>query len=135
MKVEAVLTKRGKGSSNHGRVERVAYGPLMMCCDKMKDAFADNYVGVGGMEDRWEPPAALNIYKCYPYPEGAFWEAMAIERCPWCGEPIEIVTCDDDESVEDRSSGQEEERLARLEGEARRIREKMGKPPARSREQ
>jgi ssDNA-binding Zn-finger/Zn-ribbon topoisomerase 1 len=128
VRVEAVLTKWGSGSPNAGQVERVAYGPLTTRCDEMKVAIEDEYVGVGGMEDRWKPPAAVNIYKCYAYPEGAFWENMAIERCPWCGEPIEIVTRDDEESVEDRGRRQEEERLARLEVEARRLREKLGRP-------
>ena len=64
------------------------------CCDEMADAWKEGFVGFGhiydvsGSKGTW---ATANIYRCYPYPEGVFWHAMPIKRCPWCGEPIELV--------------------------------------------
>ncbi len=62
------------------------------CCKPMEEAFREKYIGFGEFNvDRplnWDNN--VNIFHCSPYPEGAYWEAMAIKSCPWCKEEVKI---------------------------------------------
>lgn len=136
MKIEATLTRYGQdtgpryGGHKAGDVQSVRYAQINECCMKMATAMELGFVGLGGAhEDRDRPPAAVNIYQCFAYPEGAVFDAMAIERCPWCGEAIEVVTSDDEYTYEQKCDRAERRRLERLEAEAKALREKFGKPP------
>ena len=84
-------TKHGKGDLYRYFIKEIKY-----CCDDMKEAFDKKFVGFGDYEDGgyvgfYKANTDINIYFCSPYPEGAFWDAMKINFCPFCGKKIEII--------------------------------------------
>lgn len=63
---------------------------IIDCCERMKEAIKERFIGVGEFEYEYEEGDGINIYKCNPYPEGAVWEDMQITYCPFCGKKTGI---------------------------------------------
>ncbi len=63
------------------------------CCKLMEKAFQEEFIGFGefNVDRPLNKNNNVNIFHCSPYPEGAVWDEMAIELCPWCKEKIEIL--------------------------------------------
>jgi len=63
------------------------------CCKLMEEAFQEGFIGFGefNVERPLNKNNNVNIFHCSPYPEGAVWNEMAIELCPWCKEKIQIL--------------------------------------------
>jgi hypothetical protein len=57
----------------------------------MKEAWSEDFIDFGETESFMNKDNNVNIYRCYPYPEGAAWSEMAIRICPFCAEPIEVL--------------------------------------------
>lgn len=76
-----------------GKVYGIKAIDVEFCCDDMKGAFEENYIRFG----EYPPDSILNydsnvnIYRCFPYPEGACWDEMPIKYCPFCAEEIQII--------------------------------------------
>lgn len=63
---------------------------IKICCDGMRDAINDRFVAIGDYEYPSKNDKTVNIYKCFPWPEGASWDSMEIKFCPFCGKKIEV---------------------------------------------
>lgn len=59
-----------------------------VCCNDMREAMEDNYIGFGEYNSTLNHDSNVNIFCCSPYPEGACWSSMAIKYCPFCAEKI-----------------------------------------------
>jgi hypothetical protein len=94
MKIDIKIEYHVKESTfiKKGEIRDIKAVNIEYCCDKMKAAFSDNFVGFG----EYPPDNILNynkevnIYDCSPYPEGACWNEMPISYCPFCAEKIQI---------------------------------------------
>ena len=69
-------------------------GNREMCCNDMKIALDEHFIGLGDYDNGSfvmpKNEIAINIYQCSPYPEGATWDDMPIQFCPFCGSKIII---------------------------------------------
>ena len=80
----------------NGNVNSRQMVELLPCCEQMSIAVGladpfDCFVGFGEFqEDYGRHPASLNISHCKPWPEGAGWDYMAIQFCPFCAEAITL---------------------------------------------
>jgi len=90
--------QRIKNKSKHGKGNLYEYyiKDIKFCCEKMREAFDKKFIGFGNFEDGGYAGYGkininINIYSCLPYPEGACWEDMKINFCPFCGEKIEVI--------------------------------------------
>lgn len=73
----------------HGYTEFRARS-VKYCCDKMKEAWEDAFIGFGEYDSILHVVDKVCIYHCHPWPEGAAWDEMPICCCPFCGEGITI---------------------------------------------
>ena len=71
-----------------GDVEEIKGEIESSCCLDMKMALDEYYVGFGEYDDLLNEVPGVCIYHCNPYPEGASWDEMIINFCPFCGEEI-----------------------------------------------
>jgi hypothetical protein len=58
----------------------------------MRNAWKDGIINIGdndGYVTKREE-IKVNIYDCHPYCEGAAWDEIQINFCPFCGEEIKI---------------------------------------------
>jgi hypothetical protein len=62
-------------------------GEPEFCCPEMKVAWGEAIVF--GKVDYNGEGNRVHISRCHPYPEGACWDAYAVDFCPFCGEKIE----------------------------------------------
>lgn len=74
-----------------GDVESIASVKQEYCCDNMAEAFKDQFIVFGEYDSMLNRDRNVNIVHCSPYPEGAVWDEMAINFCPFCAAPIEIT--------------------------------------------
>lgn len=74
-----------------GNVRDVTVESVSYYCDEMKEAWDDEFIGLGGFDSCLNKDRNVNIYHCSPYPEGAAWCAMPINYCPFCGAEIAIA--------------------------------------------
>ena len=74
-----------------GDVKEIKAEDITFCCDEMKEAWNDRFIGFGEFESLLNHNSDVNIYHCLPYPEGAVFDEMAIKHCPFCGAKIEVV--------------------------------------------
>ena len=58
------------------------------CCPDMKMALDEQFIGFGEYDSMLNKLDFMCIYHCSPYPEGACWDEMEIDFCPFCGEEI-----------------------------------------------
>ncbi len=81
-------TEDYKSGVYHYEVVSIAF-----CCDKMRDACDDEFVKFGEYDGSASQHRCntMNIFRCSAYPEGAFWDEIPINRCPWCGAEINVV--------------------------------------------
>ena len=65
----------------------------IFCCDEMKTAWGEYAIGFGeyAVDRLFNCDPCVNIYRCYPYPEGAVWDMYPIQFCPFCSQKIEIT--------------------------------------------
>lgn len=85
-----------KTGSGKGRYQCYSYvEPKKTCCDEMKEALDENVIKFGEYDSILNSNNSLNIFKCYPYPEGPCWDEYEINFCPFCGEKIKYVGKDD----------------------------------------
>lgn len=61
-----------------------------VCCESMEHALDARFISIGYYEYPDKTDNSVNIFKCYPWPEGAAWDSMKIEFCPFCGKKIEV---------------------------------------------
>jgi hypothetical protein len=57
-----------------------------ICCERMNEALEGNFIRFGSHDTWLNRNHNLNLLHCSPYPEGACWDTMAINYCPFCGE-------------------------------------------------
>lgn len=76
-------------------IEEISGIPCDFCCEVMAGAWEEDFISFGEFEGLLNKNGNVNIYHCRPYPEGAFWDELAIKFCPFCGEKIEIIDEDD----------------------------------------
>jgi len=74
-----------------GDTEEIQEGIREYCCKEMEEAWENKYIGFGEFDSILNRNDDVNIYRCFPYPEGVCWEEMAITYCPFCGERIKIA--------------------------------------------
>mgnify|MGYP000468811137 CR=1 FL=1 len=83
-----IIYQQRKGTTNK---DYILVGETQFCCDDMKEAWDDDFIGFGEKFDSiLNYDHCVNIYKCHPYPEGACWITMGIKYCPFCREEIKI---------------------------------------------
>jgi hypothetical protein len=65
------------------------------CCEEMKEAWNDRFIGFGEF-DSYPINRIVDVcvYRCFAYPEGAFYNEMPLKYCPFCAEEIKIVITD-----------------------------------------
>lgn len=73
-----------------GDIAEIKMASIDFCCDEAKEAFESNFIGFGEYDGMLNQSKTMNIYHCSPYPEGAFFDEMPINSCPFCGRLIEI---------------------------------------------
>jgi len=79
-------------SHKKGDIESIDCKIEKYCCDDIEKAMEDNFVCFGEYESYgFNKNENVNIVKCLPWPEGAFFEEMAIKFCPFCGNKIEYI--------------------------------------------
>ena len=79
-------TKHKKGNFCEYKLSSIEF-----CCAKMEEAFEERFVVFGEFDSILNEDANVNIIRTYCYPEGAVFEEMSIERCPFCGSKIETT--------------------------------------------
>jgi hypothetical protein len=78
-----------------GDLEECELVSMPPCCDTMKKAIDENYIGFGEFIDSvLNKDESINITVCNAYPDGAYWDYMPIQKCPFCGEDIEVNSVD-----------------------------------------
>lgn len=78
-----------------GEVYEVNVSDTAFCCDDMESAWGQGFVGFGEADGFLNKNKNVNVFRCYPYPEGAVFEEIAIRFCPFCAEKIEVEVFDD----------------------------------------
>ena len=71
-----------QGTQDDWEVEITSY-----CCDEMKEAVNDRFIGNSEPDGGYRGDV-YSIFHCSPYPEGAAWDSMNIQFCPFCGKGI-----------------------------------------------
>lgn len=90
MTYRAIIIKNDQGEICQANIARtnLGYPDADFCCQDMKDAWGESFIGFGDYEPWGNRITSLCIYSCSPYPEGACWEHMQIRFCPFCGAKI-----------------------------------------------
>ena len=93
MKIKAIVTIKKCFGNVFGAFElkEVVRESVEFCCEKMEEAFAGRYIVFGEYDGVFNKDTCVNIVHCSPYPEGAAWDEMAINTCPFCGEDIDVT--------------------------------------------
>lgn len=73
-----------------GFLREASVDEYTFCCTEMEAAVDGRFIGFGSYAYFMNTDTDVNIYRCAPYPEGAVWECMAINLCPFCGAQITI---------------------------------------------
>lgn len=73
-----------------GTLREVSVDEYTFCCTQMQDAVDAKFIGFGDYDYFMNTDTDVNIYKCTPYPDGAVWDCMAINLCPFCGAQITV---------------------------------------------
>lgn len=60
------------------------------CCEEMKFAWEDCFIGFGEFDRTLNTNEDVNIYSCHSYPGGTCWDELAINYCPFCAKKIVI---------------------------------------------
>jgi len=71
-----------------GDVEKIKGVVESACCPDMELALEENFIGFGEYDSMLNRVQSICIYHCSPYPEGACWDEMIIDFCPFCGDEI-----------------------------------------------
>ncbi len=71
-----------------GDIEKIEGKVESPCCPDMELAIGDEFIGFGEFDSILNSVKAMCLYQCSPFPEGASWDEMHIEFCPFCGEKI-----------------------------------------------
>ena len=71
---------------------------ITYCCKRMETAFDEHFVVLGEYDGIGNKNADVNITHCSAYPEGAFWDEMKIDFCPFCAEKIEVELVNEEAS-------------------------------------
>jgi hypothetical protein len=114
----------------HDNYAEIEVTQLQFCCDEMKEAWENDFVGLADYSNktsvRSKTEVEVNIYKCYPYPEGAAWDGMEIEFCPFCGKEIELnIKTISKERLEEEKRIEKQMKIKQMEIEIKRQREKL----------
>lgn len=73
-----------------GDVSEIKETDFFPCCDKAKEAWANKFIGFGEFDSMLNKNKHVCIYQCSPYPEGAVYDEMEIEYCPFCAAKIQV---------------------------------------------
>ena len=74
-----------KGDTEETRIDSREF-----CCGDMAEAWEENFIHFGETDGFLNRDENINIAHCSPYPEGAVFDEMAINFCPFCATKIEI---------------------------------------------
>lgn len=96
MKVTAIRKRystdnKGICGWREGDISEVKLEHFDKCCDASQEAFDGRFIGFGEFDSVLNKMEAVCIYSCSPYQEGAVWDAMPINHCPFCGAEIELL--------------------------------------------
>lgn len=86
MKVFAARTRYTKGE-----VESVQWTDFDPCCPEAKTAWNRGFIRFGERDTTLNHIERACVYSCLPYPEGAVWDSMPINFCPFCAAPIVLT--------------------------------------------
>lgn len=81
---------RLKDKHGQGNLDGYIGEVIKFCCNDMKEAFDEEFIVFGKIDDYCSCNADVNITMCKPYPEGIIWEEMPIKFCPFCKEKIVV---------------------------------------------
>lgn len=96
---ERLFGRRGPPLWEADDIQEIKFGEPHACCTDMKNAIDDNFIGFGEYEGLLNQVGSACIYHCSPYPEGACWDEMSIQYCPFCGEEIEVELVESPDKV------------------------------------
>lgn len=88
MEITWRLNKK-KSSERYKHYEAIEIKP---CCGDTAKALQDSVIKFGEYESwPFNTENTLNIFRCYPYPEGACWNSYPINYCPFCGAKVTLI--------------------------------------------
>ena len=73
-----------------GDVQSVQWSDFQPCCVKAQQAWHKSLIGFGERDTTINNVERVCVYACLPYPEGAVWDSMPIDFCPFCAAPVTL---------------------------------------------
>jgi hypothetical protein len=93
--MRVIYTERKYKTNGHnfrvGEVMEISIVNVIPCCDEMKRAWADGYIGFGEKVHKSNKNPFVNIYVCHNHQEGSVYESMSIRHCPFCKTFIRVL--------------------------------------------
>jgi hypothetical protein len=81
--MEVIFKNTNRYSTPEFKTKSIDY-----CCQDMKKAVEERFIFFGEYDPGINTNTDINIAHCNPFREGACWDEMPIQFCPFCGTRI-----------------------------------------------